>query len=213
MKVLLLFALSLSVATAFCQQSPIPQLLKRDTVFFEDFNVDNDTNWVDEKDKSISVKGGFFYYRVGVDTANAYHFPVPFDTSKNFEFQFRAKTPQDKKGCGIFFWGREAGESYCGNYWYFYKDGCSSIFNTSDSAGEGKTKNWYLRQRLDGEGFNIYTIRKWQHRYYIYVNNRLVKVIAKEFPCYEPRLGLGSGSSKHRQALAVFDYISVSYIE
>lgn len=214
MKVLLLFPLSLSVVTGFCQQSPIPQLLKRDTIFFEDFNADNDTNWVDEEDKNVSVKGSFFYYHRKEEGITAQPFQVNLDTSKNFEFQFRAKAPEGKNDLGVFFWGRDIDiNSYQSNYWYFHKNGRSVIYNIPQPSGKGHYKSSWVRSQLNEDGFNIYTLRKWQHRYYVYVNNRLVKVINNELPCYGSKFGLGAGSLKHRQALAVFDYISVSYIE
>jgi hypothetical protein len=214
MKILLLFALSLSVTTGFCQHSPIPQLLKRDTVFFEDFNVDNDTNWVDEDDKNIVIKGGFFYYHSKEKDITAQPFHVNLDTNRNFEFQFRAKAPDKKSDRGVFFWGRDVDtNSYKSNYWYFYKDGVSNIYNIADPAGTGHYTSSRFHARVDEDGFNVYALRKWKHQYYMYVNNHLVKVIEKELPCYGQMLGLGAGSLKRRKALEVFDYISVSYIE
>lgn len=214
MKVLLLFALSLAVTTGFCQQSPIPQSLKRDTVYFEDFNVDNDTNWVEGGDKDIFIKAGFFYYHSPEREIFARPFPINLDTSKNFEFQFRAKAPENKNDRGVFFWGRDIdSNSYQSNYWYFYTNGRSVIYNVTNPSGKGHYTSSWVRSQLNEDGFNIYTLRKWQHRYYVYVNKRLVKVIDKELPCYGSKFGLGAGSLKRRQALAVFDYIAVSYIE
>src|SRR5690606_30972335 len=154
-------------------QIPMPEKLKHDTIFFEDFNIDHDTNWAEGRNdiNFIDVKNGVFYYENIKLNIQATPFPVEFDTGRNFEMEFRAKAPANKKDLGVFFWGRESEATYHSNYWYFRKNGRSHIFSVSDSS----VKSYRLRKKIKEDAFNVYTIRKWNHLYYIYVNNHLVK--------------------------------------
>lgn len=137
---------------------------------------------------------------------------IPFDETRDFEIEFRAKVPEKQKGMpvGIFFWGRGCGDSaYYSHYWYFDRRRAGEIF---DYQGyENKIVSYQLKIRINKDRFNKYTLRKIRDICYVFVNEKLVSTFPFQ-PFYGYRFGLGAGNH-FSAAVVMFDYLRICYLK
>lgn len=193
----------------------------RQVIYYTNFDKvdENNKDWEDPvEDAEDSVFYGYIKHETLEITNNSYTnvtatgFHLPIDFTRDFEIVFRARLDENYTKAALVFWGRDSlNEIYNGQYIYFYEN---SSYSMAYCVGYGAKPCDYKRTRLTygskntrGD-FNIYTIRKIEDMYYVFVNGEFSHRYA-----YTPIKGewIGFGTSYRTQAN--MDYIKVSYLK
>ena len=111
---------------------------------------------------------------------------------------------------GIIYWGRIEG-TLNGYNIYFYPNGRTFIFhsdiNFKDSTNTKARKTITAKDPYNDDNFNRYTIRKYEDKYYVFINGLFYKKL-NAVPLTGKVIGLGSSYN----ATTIFDDISISIL-
>ncbi|WP_118975812.1 hypothetical protein [Taibaiella koreensis] len=225
MKPFLLFLiLSGACCLAWSQEPFYPKQYSfgRRHVFFEDQFNDDRNGWLDtsrrdeedppSKDTIVSrrvIAGGYLDYQV-IKGKRPYScvIPVAIDQQKDFEIELSVKLEALKKYrvAGTLVWGRRNMER-C-NYLYMSTEG-KFLMLSCDTEPGGKCSSKSRRVwDFNPREFKKITLRRYQDRYYLFVNERLEGTFPFR-PLKGNKLGLGTGPGGH----IICDYIKVSYLD
>lgn len=198
---------------------------KKEVVFYDNFDDDRN-KWFEESYSPASskldkdsceyyIKDGvlFQHYTAEEDRQfSACEILKNIDYNRNFELSFNAKISGHPKrlNTGIIYWGREQG-TLNGYNMYFGQDKSIFIFYSDtqlkDSVHNKASKRMHAKNIYYYNSFNMYTIRKYEDMYYVFINGAYYrKLIA--LPLTGKVIGLGSSFN----ATTVFDNISISYL-
>lgn len=190
----------------------------KELVFFDDFEKQKD-NWLSsngepvEFSKRVFIESGVFNFKGYKKGYKAWACKVPFDYSRNFEIEFRAKVESKNSSIhnGIIFWSREHTENLVANYLYFGSTGYVE-FQTADEVNSKNTKSGYTTSAISVIGFqlggyNTYTIRHYNGVYYIFVNNNFL-VLKPYVSTNGSFIGIGG----NKGSLVKYDYIKMYYL-
>lgn len=215
----IVFFLVLSVS-GFAQDAGIDYFgidsTSKELVFFDDFEKEND-NWLYKNgdpiifNKNVFIESGAIHVKGYKKGFKAWASKVPFDYSRNFEIEFKAKVTggEPNINCGIIFWSRESSESLVANYLYFKSRGYVEL-NTTDQVNDENSNDFTSATSIDGfqfNGYNTYTIRHYNNYYYIFVN----KILVLNKP-YRQTHGNLIGIGANKGSLVKYDYIKMSYL-
>lgn len=185
----------------------------KELIFLDDFDRDAGI-WGDSTDNAdeFIIKRGEYIYKSDSFDYSAMPCIVDIDFRRNFEIEFKAKiiSNNDNEHTGVVFWGRED-TLYNGHYFYFQDKNKHHIFYCNNSI-EGIShpdvdKNIYARGVFNTDDLNLFTIRRYNKFYYIFING-IYSGKQKYIPLLGKRIGLGGS----RNTTALFKYIKISYL-
>ncbi len=218
---LLIFLLYLQCNEAY-SQSPHNSVIDydyytpadREPIYHDEFNAMNDNNkdWINNDDEFfvINIDKGCLIIMNNGTSATASDYTLKFDYLRNFELEISAKieSPKRRERNGILFWGRDSTISKPNGQFFYFVRGKHILFNEIGSEAE----NYRLPEPEvtinDKKDFNIYTIRKVNNNYYLFINH----ILYSKYP-YIPlkgqRIGLGASANGSK---AYYDYIHIDYL-
>ena len=202
---------------------------RKQLVFADDFD-DDKNNWLVCEPKGCEVipdddtmpKGDSCYINNGLFSFDiqpkektgkgyVYEISTDIDFNKNFEIEFKAyiKGPKDNFNIGILHWGRPC-NSVNGNNVYFSRKRFRIFYSNlqfGDSLHPDVDKSLFTPRTHQKNTYNTYVIRKYDNKYYIFVNNEYIGK-CPFIPLTGNIIGLGKSTNNSGE----FDYIKIYYL-
>lgn len=186
---------------------------------FQD-NFDDDRNkWIEDENDSpdesdtidVKIAGGVYYFHNNCKTRQEFCTDVSIDFRRNFEIEFKAKVNGERHDnlFGHVHWGRDSGFIFGERSGYMldfnnYQKGTMSY---AMSENKGKVQTVYVPSNFAKGGYNKYIIRKYEDKYYLYINGYRVGRY-KYMTISGGKLCLGAGAG----AIVEVDYIALKYL-
>ena len=175
-------------------------------IFIEDFNS-NDKNWAEGVYDSckISFKDG--YYQIENSSKSysrlAWQNITGLDEANNFEIEANIKTVNNNSRGGVF-WGLDTDSEYFRYYLLLFQD---TQFLVVDD--HGTEFDWWTYPtsygNLNSSGvYNKITIRKYQDRYYFFVNEELI-----DYHYFKSFYGNYAGIYISSESIVQVDYLNI----
>ena len=166
----------------------------KEIFYYEDFaDSITDENWVHD-DTAIYVKEGrYTFYNHYVNDYACRLIDLPIEDKNDFEIEMRVLLPCKCPNEGVIIWGGSCGTDIS-NKWFI--DNTPHSFTYIYDSGNNKSNNGYCRIDTKKYSFNIYTIRKVQDHYFLYVNGKYA--FKTQFtPLLGTMFGFGTSTSSH----------------
>lgn len=202
---------------------------KKQLVFADDFDDDRN-NWLllrpagcpppDKGDPIISgdscyINNGIFRFDIQPKERTGrgylYEISTDIDFNRNLEIEFKAyiKGDKDNHNIGISYWGKPCNSINGFNVYFGHK--WVRIFYSNEqfekSVHPDIDKSLPISKHNRNETFNTYVIRKYNSKYYVFVNDEYIGK-CPFIPLTGNILGLGKSSNNSGE----FDYIKIFYL-
>lgn len=183
-------------------------------------NFDDDKNkWIEDESDStdlsdtidVKITGGIYHFHNNSNIRQEFCIDISIDFSRNFEIEFKAKVNGERHDnlFGHVHWGRDSGFIFGerSGYMLDFNNYQKGTMSHAISENKAKIQNVYVPSNFDKRGFNKYIIRKYEDKYYLFINEDRVGRY-KYIPIVGGKLCLGASPG----ALVEFEYITLKYL-
>lgn len=221
MKNIILFLAYLISNTCCAQVDPkiyyIFSESSKQVVFHDEFD-NNKNGWMEENEPpctdsyAYKIENGILYFHDNREGFHELSVDLDIDYSRNFEITFKLKVNGAKKDelYAHVHWGRDSatlfGVEY-GQMLYLHNYSGYGQMGYAYTRDEHEAKNIYLPTTFYRGGFNVYTVRKYNNWYYLFINaERIMRF--KYLPLKVKKIALGGNTN----AIVEYDYIKIAYL-
>lgn len=174
-------------------------------ILLEEFN-DNKNNWSlsDNSQVLSKIENGKLFYQSKDSNAYANSIVVPLEGPANWEIELKIKYLQGRvNGANGLIWGEEEVLKK-NNFWFGFSGDGSYIITRYESTKFIHFVDWTNSALVNKNDFNILTVRKFNSRYYFFINNSFVYE-AYYIPLYGNRISIVCSS----KTSIIADYLRV----
>lgn len=180
-----------------------------DTTSTNKYDVNSNNNKYIDGNLQINTTGNY------VNSFEAYEIESAVDYTRNYEITINARiikksTGKKKRVAGVLYWAREK-YTINGYNLYFSNRKKISIFNShtrfKDSVNRKSRKYTWALSCFNKDDYNLYTIRKYEGKIYLFVNGRYTCSI-KAVETKGNVLGIGGTMND----VTLFDRITIAYL-
>ncbi|MBS1781078.1 MAG: hypothetical protein JST70_17260 [Bacteroidetes bacterium] len=187
----------------------------REPIYHDEFNAINDNNkdWINNDDPffQLKVKDGCLIITNNKTTYTASNYILQFGYLRDFELEIcaRVESPKRRERHGILFWGSDSAITQMNGQFFYFRHGQHMLFNKTGKEQRNNSLPVPDFTFYDKKDFNIYTIRKVDYDYYLFINH----VFCNKYPYFPINgqlIGLGASSNG---TTAYYDYIHIDYLK